>query len=948
MKLFDEIPVIERGHPKGIITDSLKGNSPDKSVYYSENFDFYEKFDERRKPLLVDKDYSSYLPANYKIIGFYNKVFTDYKGNTRDIRFICTKNPSNSSTELKIYADGYFCPQETAENAYKASEGFNSDIIELTERYSSADITFTAGSYTVDSKTYNLRTSNALFNKDDNYFKGFFYFNEDNEAAGIVNRSKKTTSGGNFEYHYFNIDLNADFEISADCFLARFPVNCYNKDKWKDIDKVEFIDSQAGIKILCNNKAPILSIDFLNNRKYFGGLGIGTITGDLNSYDTVTGLYTGDEEVTFEIKVSQKYTIASIPIIYVIELQWRAGSTDTWKVLYFKSQLTTSFDTGVLSLPNNIYVKLVFAYADVDIDDKLYIPIEYSDNNLYWNGFYFGYNTPYIENKKEYLFYQYNTENPDIIPEGNISKYLGVSYKVTPHHNTVSGSELRAKIYSLALQFNGSEIIFLKNIVSAPSSDVSDRNCTLDLSLRLSKTFDRRISAHLLFFQEYEYQLVGYDNDYSHNNSLPPTHLLDDISKGINQLSKSSVTLDNNYYLLPIVAYDESTDKTLTKSHAKGNSLLTYLNQYYYNEITVNGSKAIVIDKSLMLYDINIDNLPLYDGKIISDKSCYVCLANIQKGIIEANRNFSVERTIQLTNGESILAIAPLISTQFLVLTNKTCSIYDIKDISKAVFQKVRDLELQGIINYKSLVVAKIKSQFGGVFWINYSGIYRYYDNKIVNLVKKNLIETLFRTFTDNEISNAIGYFHPQNKQVFFYISDKVLIYNLEGDHFKIYKYPVTPEFFSNNTDGDILFSNGQKIYIQARNNSTAYLDLSTTGITGEIHKYYDLDNPAAYKIPHSLRLNTEGVFTTNEESGPFEDCYLTVKGSTNDNNSDVLDKDLLISDKPQFDIIFPVRKTGKYSLVKFIIKQSTSSKLKSLKINFVNMILKVTGKYNG
>lgn len=905
---MSKVPEIIYGHYKGYITDGDITNGPVDAVHGCDNMDFYQGYDQRRKPIALRYDLDGVLPEDYKIIAYREKRIIDIDGNSKDAVLAAAKDPEDAESELKLYLRGYFCPSEASENSYKPSGfGWNDDVIELTERVTGA--IRNVSDTTAASCTFEIEDSSGLFSDDDGYYKGFFVYRNTSNAKnyvviGLITDYSKAGSTCTFTikrrsyiatedpYTRYIPELEDDDEL----ILARFPVNFLNMNNWKNVEDIDIQEGYNHFTLSCGHNSRPVWIGFIANRTYFSGgfyadesiTFSGTSTNDME----FSGTYTGRDERNFKVQVVSSGLIGGI--LYLNAWKWQREGDAGWSG---NIQMTGNW----VSLGDGIQVRFGNYTAVHGVGDNWTITIDGSDTGkVNWNGFWMSYLSPAAENKKVYRMYHQPTSGAKhvIIDDKTIGAELGVDYHFKV--DSAVGDYHRQRYFSFGLTLNGFETIFIKNLYL--QCIIQGANYIIyvqEPNINFNVDFDRRITGTNIFYSENSTNAPGVFQDTpTRDNEFPATYQVQRDRGGHVPVDGSLIacSFDSSYNVNKLDfmfhengQYNAETTLYLNKINT-GISLNSMLNNYYWKDINLKFKYVTRVGKYLLA--ANLSNSSIKDlmaegiTNISEDGRGSVCLAQFENGNTVCNSLFVSERIRQITHGEEILGIAGFQNNQALIFTFSKMYYLEILDFGKFTF-KVTVFDSRGLVNRKSLAAAQILDEFGGIYWVNPGeGIFGFVNGRPVDLLE-NKWQLEYQRLSTGIKNSAISGFFPDLREIYFYFNSKLYIYSLKAGHWKIHTYPVAPEIFEKSLNGLITFSAGRKIYQREPLNSDQYLDLGTTAINFYTEQYISFKSTSMHKILHNADIHID--VTPHINAGEPLATYVYLRASTEKTGSNDL-----------------------------------------------------------
>lgn len=989
------------GHKGGYVSEDEVGSigTHENTVIDCNNIDFREGYDERRNPYNTLTVTGLSLPSGYVIHNFVKKEFIDYQGNSQQIYVIVA---TKTGSRTRIYMSGYYCP-DGAQNDYgETVHGFNSDWIEVTEYYKTGFESYTF-TWTNDAPTKLKTTAAGLIAKQQDYFKGFFVFNHDlttNNIIGIVSASQTVTG---------TLEITCDLETGTalgtgastiKAGICRFPVNFFNKDIWDDITDVTISDEIANVlRFACGDDSRTLWLGMIKDRKWFDkSFKIGTIdhTGTHLAdawLTSVTGIYRKEYEADYEIKCS------AAPTNYTT-LQYRIDGGDWINLSNEANPAGTYLDT-VLASGINARIEGGFT-VNINTTNKLatddvatFSITANTDFGVTWDGFWFGYDIPLVNNKKLFTFKNSDADEGDITKD-DIGYELGISYDTDQYYYAFVEYD---RVYSLCLELDGFQTIFVRQILSNDQRDQLIHGT-------LQKWFDRRITASLLFFDE----MMDVNPATMVDSILPPSYLCDDNVPGYQVISKFGAVMKNqagddiNGYRFPItlvngIANGEATNISKMKKYATGLSLNSYLNAEYYKNVTTKAAKLIKVGESLVAVKISQDivQTDLEDASSTSQIGKFsICIGNVQNAGVNTHSVMCSERIFERTREEIITAVETE-PEQFLVFTDEKCYWNEILDAQAGTLKNIGTFLNRGAVSAKAVVRAIFTdkaplgtadykysaSQFSGVFFASYDSIYGFFNNEPVDLLYGRWRKT-YRALSTATKQGIVGGYYPNRKEVWFNINNVIYVFSLERKHWKKYTL-VAGDTQSNiyyDEQGQIIWHNNSLFFRLAadwedRITGNTYKDKGTTPIPFYLKKKLNHGNVDMLKIPHRLSMFYEILTTeidspvenatiqfdseglTGVESEPFDlnteeidggghnSGKILLKVSSAEHTNDIYNDTIELVDKITFRQGYKIRKMCDYYTVELLtdeaLANTTWQNIIYFKINQLSLKAKLT-----
>jgi hypothetical protein len=1002
IKMFEEKEFLVKGSKLGYVSEKEVGTTgvPIDAVIDCYNMDFFPDYDKRRNPYDIDlsviTELTSAFPnitfTGYVLHNYTKKTFIDYQGNEKEC-YICVLTKSGSDT--LIFSKGYYCPANTSQNYYGTTQGFNSNWVWINERHTDDKFTL---SFSSGTGLFYFRSTDAyLITLPNNYFKGFFIYNKvSGNVIGIVTGS--SVSGGTLTLDFDLEDgtklghinpLLPDAYIN-DSGVVRFPVNQFNKDIWNDIVSVNInAETPNVVRFACGDESRVLWLGMIKNRNWFDSLTYSDLTfsgtnASAKWITAVNGNYQGESPDTFYVRC------VDVDFLNKSHLQWKRGG-GSWNELnssvasnpayYSQEQLNDGFDAG-LDLGISVHVEFKNdPPTHLATDDVATIPIVKNTNAINWDGFWFGYDSPEILNKKSYSVSRDTDELTPTnwnIEKSTIGNELGIWYNC----QKVARAEAYAyndRAYSLCIELDGFQTVFVRQILS------NDKHEQLIWG-RLEKWFDRRITATLLFYDEF--------NDINPktitDGVLPLTYLVDGICPGYLPISKMNASLkdhlDNeinsySFSISNVEGYVAVNGQNITKlkQHSDGLSLNSYLNQEYWKNITMKCDGLVKVGETLIAYGVSQDivDIDTNTGEIPKVGKNSICTAQVQGNGVNTHSIMSSERITERTR-EKIINTVATIENNFLILTSENCYWYNFyesngtTDFKNNTIQKKGDYKTKGITNKKALAKAVFidnsplgttsyefgKLNFGGVFWAGYETIYGFFDNEPIDLLRGRWRKE-YREISKSDKELVSAEYYPNMKDVWFNIpgTGYIFIFSVENKYWKKYLFLDLPEYnIYYDSLGQIMWHDATTIRrmkadwddITTGNNYKDNASGTQASIPFLIKKKLNFGDVNFFKLFHKIDLyyNVE----TTQSGDVNNEAKIAVKLTDNNSpNGNVLNSihSIQSSGTSEFKKRIPVAKriSANYFTVELSSESGTLNNIVSLKINETVYSAKNTGR---
>jgi hypothetical protein len=738
-------------------------------------------------------------------------------------------------------------------------------------------------------------------------------------------------------------------DLNNNVGICRFRVNYDNRNNWNKITSVKYNNEFANVlRINCGDSSRILWLGFLKQREHFGAFINDTIT--YNNTHTgwcnipgsaLGGSYKGEDEIKYYLKCSYKATDGST--YWDLQFQWWTNKDATVYTTPLIHAGTTL--VGVYVNVINITLNPQGNFSDYTVGDIATVPIIKSPYNKLWNGFYLDYDMPEVLNKKSYNYNDGQVTQVNI-EEKSISNELGLAYRVSKQSE--SGLTNSYRIYSLCIEIDGYQTIFIKNCFT------KDKYLN-DIYGYIKPYFNRRITAHILFYSDYENLSI------LESNILPSSaKLCNESTPGINRMNKLRISDYNGEMSFQVINDNIIGSKSLSEIAADGITMGSYLNYYYYNSVICVAKGSIKVGKQIIAYNLSQDiiNADLNQRQVNTGKCC-IAISSYQNsdGEPETQSIFASENIKEIT-GDEILGAASLPENQFLIFTKKDCHWYKLVTLTNGE-QSLAALGTfynYGLVNSNAFVSASFidsslqgtaswevgARDFGGVYFASQDSIYSFYKNQMIDLLEgRNKIE--YKNLSDNIKSAIFAGYYPNTKEIYFKINSNIHIFNLSANHWKIHSYSATAKDFNYVETGQLIFNDLTKIYILEKEGSTAYLDEGTLKISYKWVKVLNFNDNSIHKIP-------AGIDFTNYELVPVQNggedllCDIKINIGSALNTTDILtNKVVNLNSKSKFTINTKIKKRCNFFVV--TIENSTNNNFKRIKFNEIIIRALLTAK---
>lgn len=776
----------QKGHELGLITDS--GLFPDNSVQDCLNMDFSPFSDTKRSP--YDLYLNINLPSGYNIVNFYEKKFTSFNNLTENVLIIFARN--NSLGKSKFFVNKYFVGKTTDDNyqPLASSESWADELVELTETFTLTNANTVSINDGASSQTrvleYNY--SQNLPNIND-YYKGFYLYNSDNKCVGYITKYEHGTNPNHHKFYIIKNRYVQDFETissysintGVNYYLSRFPVNILNNTAWDNIINCNFSESNNNILIACGESSRTLILTFLSDKNYFNNIPSYNADDDYKLTHSYNGFW-------FD------FQIPNIP----------------------QSKIVTDFvaDDGGTSLP-------------------------FGDFEVSWDG-----NTK--TGNDTYSAY-FN------IPELNLIIACVIEYNlqsVKDEPNWIYGPDgdnnnkgFFDDLFSVVAELDGFQSIPLKMLMTRRFRiDNGGKNYYFNIQINLLSfeipfDYNRRLSNFLHFYQRADLYFEGNDSKNYDPNLLPDKYNgTISVNSDIVTTTQNRIIFEYPHFEKGVVRPNYTTEKYLEPSNYNSDdeynspfctnpendrlNLNGYLNNYHYKSVHIKSNDfinvnelmiALQLDKSSTNFDTNLQTTGLNK----------ICISQIQQGNVITDSIFPDERVRQVCPlGETIITGAHLYGNKFFIFSESSIYQYEIIDLNNATIALQNTYKKISCSKKNHFVNARFGNQFAGFYWIGIDNtIYRFLNDKPEDILLGRW-KNQFQNINLSDIQNATSGFDAFNKDVYFLIGNKIYIWNLNYQNWRIYDFFHLPNKFFTSPDGLISFSNLNNIYKKLPPNS--------------------------------------------------------------------------------------------------------------------------------
>lgn len=692
-----------------------------------------------------------------------------------------------------------------------------------------------------------------------------------------------------------------------------------------------------------------------------------------NDYATVSGLYKGEEELTYYFKCSAKAN-------FIVYFEWSKDDITYHDLGYaLDSEIIAGKDFDI-ELGLIITIKESTGSSNFRANDKVQIPIIKNPLSIFREGFEFDYDISDILNRKNYtLVNNKNDGNYVNVTMEDIGEELGITFSAKGFIGDMMGGgdfhEMTNydRAYSLAIELDGYQTIFVRQILS------NDKRL-LKIKATLQKWFNRRITACLLFYDEWSYSV---NPQIVIDGVIPLTYLCDKTIPGYYPIVKFNVRVVSNAYEFDIVTdvkliYDGTKSIPNIKYAATGISLNAYLNQEYWKSILCYAKQCIKVNKSLIAFKLsqaNVDeDVEKSQNVIPKVGKNSICVGEYQQAFLDANSIMSSERQYEATL-EEILNGCATEPGQFLLFTSQKCYWYELTDVLNVStgIKHIGTFLNKGIVAEKGMVAAIFTDkaargtadekfsaqQFSGVFWAGFDSIYAFFNNEPVDLLIEKWKEEYQLIPIEVKETVQTGY-NPVTKDIWFHFVFSTgavqYVFNLENKHWKKYNIQEEINNLEFNEEGLITWHDDTDLFklLSRWDVSGVFMDTNDTGIEMLIKEINNHGTKLVTKIPDMFYMTYECENTENSGEGvtTLNNAKFNLKVSSNDNSNDIYDKDFsnLITKNGtttqdfKKEILYRIRQRCNYYAVELSMSESESENVKKLKIFDFSSQAKLTG----
>ena len=896
----DEIVI--KGHSLGYVSerDIDVTAMPKEAVSSCKNMDFPPGYDKVREPYQLYADLSANLPSGYELARFCEKSFVDGDGNAQKVLIYAATKPDQ---KLKIFASHYYLPTQDYDNANKyetyTDPEWRSEHIELTEHYKhdGAGIQYVLGTFSQPGGPYQIKVlatgaSDAAFGDPRrNHFRGWYVINGDN-VVGIVTASIAVYSGNTYAGTYFQVVLEDNITLTdLQVGLCRFPVNQFNTDNWANIEDVRFeSDFPNAVKIWCGDTSRPLNLSFITKRTYFSGASTtqpAYYPNPPGDWLTVQGIPEVSSNRTYRVRLVRRYDVSAfLGINTLLQFGWSVstggvfGAETLMPEIWTYSYQSWRFDV-VQELTQGLSVRLQSTANLFTMGDRAEFDIA-KGASASWNGFWLGFDIPEVDKKKWYKYIDVTkTPNNYDIAKTDIGQELGIRYNMVTDHKARTGTEKNFdKVYSLAVELDGYQSLFVKNVflgkVVGGSPDDDD---FLKIDVYFSPAFDRRITAHMLYYAE-DVTIDHLPGADSAEYELPETSRFNDIKRGYYAVSKMGASKNGGSWKVVLM---NTVDEALVDSAIGEKLSVDRLNNPYWYNVVQKAEFAMRVGENVVAVHLSNDyaNADKETQQPNSNGAEAICVSQLQSGANAASV-MSTKRIRQISKGYPLVAGAWTVENQFVLFTAKESFWMDITEEETLQIRRIAIFDDCGLVHADALITARellasqagpltapLSSLFKGVYFASEKSIYEIRDNKPVDLLMYDdgvtpRWRTEYQEIADKTAIRA-GY-RANTKDVYFSIPElgEIRVWNIPGNHWKSYTFPDAVKYFMSDVDGEVMFNTGNKIYKTEKVGTEMTMDKGTERIDFEFSQWLNHGNSQLMKVLDGFEFtyDLEGVDT--------------------------------------------------------------------------------------
>jgi len=935
--------------------------------------------------------------ADYSIIRTAEKVFVDSDGTSQTVFIAVLRH--NTTGRVRVLMNKYYAPKptDTYRNAWKRGVWDDKWIdgwVDVTERYSGESTATTEEKITScyyyspgtepepGGYKMNFSAIGSLIMKPQDYFRGWYFVDANGDINGLVDRSDQQSGKAYFKVILSDGAVLVNPSTGQNEFgLVRFRCTEERLADLHRITDVRFETKSANmIRFYTGKGNRTFNLSFIKDRKYFGKYETldPTFNTGRTTWLTKTADYRDTESITYvKVKCTRSHA-TGLGTFHRFAFVWKHSGMTDYKQLLDQLVFSNSI-TGQFEVIGGLIVTLNGSTTLVNVNDEATFVVRNNERRVQYDGFMFDVDSIDIPGKKTIAKFSIadNDLNNDPTEQKEIGfsaigrelgiRYFAKSYKV--RSNTSADSKFR--IYSAAIQLDGRQAFFVKNLYTGTHNIVGtgEFHGGLTIDIIFEPWFNPRISAHLLFFMD------DLQTDPQFTDSIIPTgKLLEGDGKGFYRIDELPVNIYNSTkaiygnLITSRGGYNTTETSTYPYDYATGLQLQDYLNNYYWKTVTVGVKAGFPLGENLIGFgtddeSINKDNDAAGDN--IGEFS--VIFSQVQRGDANTKSVMCTERNRQLSVGMPIVAIMPGMGNEYLVFTKNQVRWDELTDEQGVVTRNIADYYDDGLVNQDAVIsaimpeevqsgppVAPYTSKFSGVFAAGYEGFYVFSKNKRYDLlsirdeqdrVLINKWSELYKELPKSvKEASRVGY-NANNREIFWYLNGKVYVWSIRYSHWTIYEFPDTIAGFASEIEGELYFWTGLKIYKTNRVTRDIQKDKGTEVIDWYYTKMFGHGTEQLNKIPQGFDLNYDAELNTSVRD---VEAYIDIECGTERGSTNLFDNTRKIKDDGANEYQDHIRQgfdlmtRAKYYTVKIASNAATAGNLVKLKIKELKVRAKV------
>lgn len=787
---FIEKPLLAKGFPLGLITDGDIKDKPFESVQGGYNIDYFGDKTKRRDALeYIQKNLT--LPSGYVIAKIQEKNFIDANGSTVTAYIVFA---TKTGYPPRIFVTKWYNPAFTSsgkyyQNAGGGTTGWTDVFTELTEQYS---VTTDTDEYQIgkDLFTINLQSTNDdLVSKADDYFRGFFvywnilstprylgivtgsYQRDNGKHVICIRTSMKPVSG---DSDLGNEIYESDLPISG-ILLVRYPiVKDIQSGTIDDISVVDLPNNALAVSFGADYEP--LWIGLLSDKHLLSktlGVMPASSTGNISSIELISASL---------LRITLSSPMGSDPELAFVQLD---GITGDYSILNGNIyQVHTNTPSVLDCYWAGSSAGLITPSSD---GTATFVSNKLTYGN-YWDGYWLTRLTPNVSNIDKWfvsyadVFIRYKEDAED----------CGIIL-CTRCDNSTGLIEHKNRMAAICIEYDHINTIFLKMVAARISTSV-----TIDVSFQviLKSNFDRRITAFKTFYrcsdsENYVPESID-EGDSAEIECVRSDYLPYQVIKEEGgDISVEEIDGNLTYFSVATPFY-QNKEKSNT-----GSNLNNFLGHYYYNAPYLKCKGFTYTAGYLIAYGISQNSF-----EADPNNKRLIAISNLQQGIIPSNSTFSIERTISCE--DEPIKVVGLYYNRIAYFTSLIFKVLEIKNIIAIDTDEIfRGLNM-GLPNANAVVEAKVKNEFGGIYWATPNDdVYRFIDGKPEFLMKGRILDEWLALGAKTSVQVA---YHQEEKDVIFYLTkDLIYVYNILYNNWRTYKFPAEVNLCSTSMNGYLL-----------------------------------------------------------------------------------------------------------------------------------------------